>query len=75
MVKLREEGIYRTEDLDQFNSDDVRNTAEDLRKPVGLLPSGGSDRVVPTLASVPGARIEENALTCLEVSMHVVKYY
>ena len=42
MVKLREKGTNRPEDLVEFNANDVIIIDEALRKPGSLVPLGGS---------------------------------
>ena len=59
----------------EFNADDVISVAKLWRKPGGLVPSGGSTRVVPTLIPAPGVRIGANTLMSLEAEMRVMKYY
>ena len=57
MVKLREEGINRLEDLVSFNADNVSIIAEVLRKPIALLPTFGGTRAAPELMSSPGVQV------------------
>ena len=67
MVKLREEGIERLENLVEFNSKDVEGIAEALCKPGGLVPPSGSARA--SMIPAPGARIGARALIMLEAAM------
>ena len=73
MVKLREEGIERPENLVEFNSEDLKGIAEALRKPGGLVPSSGNARasMIPT----PRTRIGARALIRLEAAMEIMKCY
>ena len=73
MVKLREEGIERPENLVEFNSEDVKGIAEALRKPGGLVPSSGNARA--SMIPAPGAWIGARALIRLESTMEMMKNY
>ena len=74
MVKLREEHVNIPEDLVEFNANYVRSIAKELRKPSGLVASGSSDRIAPTLVSDPRVRIGVNTLMSLEKATHIMKY-
>ena len=73
MVKLREEDIERPEHLVEFNSEDVKSIAEALRKPGGLMLSGGTYDA--SIASAHVVRIGSRSLTSLEESMQIVRCY
>ena len=57
----------------EFNSEDVNIIAKALRKPGGLVPSGGSSRA--SMISSPGVRIEVRALIRIEASMQIMRCY
>lgn len=75
MVKLREKGVNRPEDLVEFNADYVNSIAETLSKPGGLVPAIDGDREEPAFMLAPGVRIGSKALTRLEAATHIMKYY
>ena len=73
MVKLREEGIKRLENLVGYNSEDLKGIVEALREPGGLVPSSGNARA--SIIPAPGVWIGARALIRLEAAMEMMKHY